>query len=483
MRFSQTILKTPVFLLYLLLAAFFLKGVFVATLFPMFTGQDEARHYNSVQYINEPADKSWEKSDRKHINEKECFLDYNFSEEILNAGTASGIDDIRSGLYNTADFSDTSEGKREQDILEQKWRPYNLFEHPDVVHGSLYHTLVAPIEKALAGENILIRFYSIRIFSVFLGTIAILLAFCIARTIGFSSFIATLFAALVAFQPKFSMYMTNISYDTLLIPFFFLFTWGAVLSLRDGLNWKNISIMITAIALGVFTKGTAIILFVVFLGLVGFHLFKKAKNPKKILLSATLFAGVLLIANSLLETKYSLSEFLPFKGSATETIGSLGDYLNKSLTPGRLALSSRTYWGSLGWNDDLIVNNLTTFLWPIQIISAIGLILFLFTRNKPDFLPEKKFIIFLIAMIIALQLGIRLADWNVFRAIGTIELGTPGRYFLPNLATHFILVMVGLGMLFGKREYFKNILLGSVLLLFFFSLYLTIDVILPRFYL
>ncbi len=483
MRFSQKILRSPTLLLYLLLAAFFLKGVFVATLFPMFTGQDEARHYNSVQYINEPTDKNWEKNDRRTSVNRDVFSDYNFSEEILNAGTASGINDIRSGLYNTADFSDTSEGKREQDILEQKWRPYNLFKYPDAVRGSLYHTLAAPIEKALAGENILIRFYSIRIFSVFLGTIAVLLAFCIARAIGFSSFIATLFAALVAFQPKFSMYMTNINYDTLLIPLFFLFTWGAVLSLRDGLNWKNVSIMITAIALGVFTKGTAVILFVVFLGLVGFHLFKKAKNPKKILLSATLFAGVFLIANSLLETKYSLSEFLPFKGSVTETIGSLGDYLNKSLTPGRFALSSRTYWGSLGWNDDLIVNNLTTLLWPIQIISAIGLILFLFTRNKPDFLPEKKFIIFLIAMIIALQLGIRLADWNVFRAIGTIELGTPGRYFLPNLATHFILVMVGLGMLFGKREYFKNILLGSVLLLFFFSLYLTIDVILPRFYL
>lgn len=483
MRFSQKILHHPALLISLLLVAFFLKGVFLATIFPMFTGQDEARHYNSIQYRNEPADKTWEKDSRGTRTNNDTFSGYNFSEEILNAGTASGIDDIRSGLYNTTDFSDTSLGKNEQEILEKQWKPYSFFEKPDAVRGSLYHTLAAKIERVLVDQNILVRFYSARIFSVLLGIIAVLLAFCIARTTGFSSFIATLFAALVAFQPKFSMYMTNINYDTLLIPFFFLFTWGAVLSLRDGLNWKNVSIMITAIALGVFTKGTAVILFVVFLGLVGFHLFKKAKNPKKILLSATLFAGVLLIANSLLETKYSLSEFLPFKGSATETIGSLGDYLDKSLTPGRFALSSRTYWGSLGWNDDLIVNNLTTLLWPIQIISAIGLILFLFTRNKPDFLPEKKFIIFLIAMIIALQLGIRLADWNVFRAIGTIELGTPGRYFLPNLATHFILVMVGLGMLFGKREYFKNILLGSVLLLFFFSLYLTIDVILPRFYL
>lgn len=471
------------FLISLLLTAFFLKGVFLATLFPIFTGQDEARHYNSVQFINEPTNKEWGKNDKKAEVNRDTFSDYNFSEEILNTGTAAGIDDIRSGLSNTTDFSDTSEGKNEREILERKWRPYNLFEHPDVVRGSLYHTLTAKIEAALAEENILVRFYSIRIFSVLLGTLTVLFAFLIARTLEFDRLTSTLFAALVAFQPKFSMYTTNINYDALLIPLFFLFTWGGVLSLRDGPNWKNISLMIFATAIGIFTKGTAVTLFVVFLGLIGFHLFKKAKNPKKLLISSILFIGFFLIANSLLETRYSLSELLPFKGSAVETISSLCDYLEKSLTPGRFALSSRTYWGSLGWNDDFIVNNLTDILWPIQTIAVIGLILFLFTRKKPDFLPEKKLVAFLIMMIMALQLGIRLADWNVFMSTGSIDLGTPGRYFLPNLATHLILVFVGLGMLLGTREFFKNTLLGGVILMFFFSLYLTFGTILPRFYL
>jgi len=483
MRFPQKILRSPIFLISLLLVAFFLKGVFLATLFPMFTGQDEARHYNSAQFINEPTDKIWEKSPKKAEVNRDTFADYNFSEEILFAGTAAGIDDIRSGLYNTTDFSNTSLGKNEGEILEQKWRPYNLFEYPDAVRGSLYHTITGKIEGALADQNILVRFYSIRIFSVLLGTFAVLLAFLIARTIGFSPYISTLFAALVAFQPKFSMYLTNINYDAFLIPLFFLFTWGGVLSLRDGINWKNVSIMITAIALGILTKGTAVILFVAFLGLIGFHLFRKAKNPKKLFIAAMIFVGIFLIANAFLETKYSLRGLFPLKGSATETLLSLGEYLDTSLTPGRFALSSRTYWGALGWNDSVIINHLTNILWPIQAIATLGIILFLFTRNKPDFLPDKTQIAFLISMIVALQLGIRLADWNVFASTGSLDLGTPGRYFLPNLATHLILVFVGFGMLLGKREYFKNILKGGVILMFFFSLYLTFNVILPRFYL
>ena len=86
-------------------------------------------------------------------------------------------------------------------------------------------------------------------------------------------------------------------------------------------------------------------------------------------------------------------------------------------------------------------------------------------------------------MIVALQLGIRVADWNVFAHTGSLDLGTPGRYFLPNLASHLVLVFVGLGMLLGTRERLKIVLLCGVVLMCFFSTLVTFDLILPRFYL
>lgn len=478
------IIRHPTFLISVLLGAFFFKGAFLATLFPIFTGQDEARHYNIIQHVNETAVPEDQHIPRGHAKNKESFSDYNFSEEILQTGQASGIDAFRSGLYNTADFSDGYDGKNERAITEKTWRPVNFYNPPDVGGGpSLYHTLTAKIESALSNQNILVRFYTIRIFSVLLGTLAVLFAFLIARTVGFDAFVSTLIAALVAFQPKFSMYTTNINYDTLLIPLFFLFTLGGVMSLRDGLNWKNISIMILSLTLSVLTKGTGIILFVSFLGIIGFHFFRRVRNPRKLFLSIMLFSGIFFVSSSLLETKYSIQKLIPFKGSASTTFASLGNYLEKSLTPGRLALSSRTYWGALGWNDDVITSHFTDMLWIVQEIAAIGLILFLFTAKKQDFLPEKQHVLFLLAMILALQFGIRLADWNVFASTGALDLGTPGRYFLPNLASHIILVFVGLGMLFGTQERFKKILLCGVVLMYFFSMFLTFDVILPRFYL
>ena len=174
---------------------------------------------------------------------------------------------------------------------------------------------------------------------------------------------------------------------------------------------------------------------------------------------------------------------MPFKNNLSETIRSLGNYLSESLTFGRFALSSRTYWGSLSWDSNFIDKNFTDFILGVQTLSAIGVIWFLFSKKKLEFLPEKKYVIFLLGMIFSLQLGIRMADWKIFIDSGALELGTPGRYFLPNLVSHIILVFVGLGMLFRKENYFKNILLGGLILMLSFSMYLIFNVIVPRYYL
>ncbi|MFZ1735501.1 MAG: hypothetical protein WAU31_01050, partial [Candidatus Moraniibacteriota bacterium] len=95
------IVRHPAFLITLLLTVFFLKGVFLATLFPIFTGQDEARHYNTLQYLNQPEIPAEQTTHRLHIQNKEDFSDYNFSEEIVNTGKTAGIDDLRHGLFDT----------------------------------------------------------------------------------------------------------------------------------------------------------------------------------------------------------------------------------------------------------------------------------------------------------------------------------------------------------------------------------------------
>lgn len=475
--------KKPIFILVLILAVFFLKGVFLAELFPIFTGQDEARHYNSMQYANEPKSFEQEKIARLHIAKKETLDEYNFSQEIIEAGKAADFDIFRHQLYNTVNFSDSFQGHNETEINSMPWKPINYYNPPDTAGTKdLYHILGSKIEKFLSNSDILVRFFANRIFSVLLGTISILLAYFIVKNIGFRNKESLLITAIIAFQPKFAMYFTNINYDVLLIPLFFLFTLGGVLSLKNGPNWKNSLLMLISVILGILTKPTGLVLLIMLGLIVVWHIrnkFKERINPKKMALT---IIGIIIITVAIINVKFKLTSFF-FANQSTSISYLLTDYLSGSLTPGRLALAARTYWGALGWNNDSVSDNFTNFIWYLELIATVGIIYCFLSKKKFEYLPQKKYMLFLIAMVILLQLGIRFADYSVFVNTENFALGTPGRYFLPNLASHIILLFVGLGALLRKEKYFRNALITGLIIMFSFSMYLTFNVIIPRYYL
>ena len=493
---SLTFWKKPSIILALILAVFFLKGVFLAILFPIFSGQDEARHYNTIQYLAEPKNAvlNTEKDPRTNNNslvDKDNFDTYNFSEEIQKVSAAANVNILRGDIFNTQIFSDNFDGQNEGAINSNDWKPYNYYSNPDIASGgySLYHKIASQIEKFFSAQNMLVRFYLIRIFSVLLGAFAILLSYFIAKTIGFSSKHALLLAAIISFQPKFSIYFTNINYDVLLIPMFFLFTLAGAYALKKGLNWKNLLLLIFSIVVAVQTKPTGYILAVIFIALIAYLLYEKVrlktKRLKYSIYGLSFFAFFSIVY-------YLYSHFLVTSLSLGETITSISDYISRTITFSKFVLPSETYWGTLSWTNSLILNNVTNLIFIIETAAIIGLGPLLFSKKLslkyPNFLPAKKYILFLIGMLAVLQFGIRTADWHVFNQIGGMKmsLGTPGRYFLPNLAAHIILVFTGIGALlayFKKEKYFDYSLITGLILMMTLMLYTIFDVMLLRFYL
>lgn len=487
-------LEAPKFVLILILAVFFFKGVFLSAIQPIFDGQDEARHYDTVQYLAEPtgavssAKKEIKKND-SGLRNKDNFDTYNFSEEIQKTASATDTGILRGEIYNTIDFSDSFTGKNESEINARTWKPYNYYSEPDIAGtNSLYHKTASQIEKLFASQDILVRFYLIRIFSVILGTLAVFFCFLTARTIGFSPKLSLILTALLSFQPKFSLYFTNINYDVLMIPMFFLFTYAGALALKKGLNWKNISLLIGSIIIAIMTKPTGYILVVVLVALVSYLMYEKVKLQEKNF-RYTVY-GVCSFA-FLFVAYYIYSHFLVSNISYGKTIGSLIDYISRNITFGKFVLPSSTYWGTLSWTNSFVLNNAMNFVFVIETIAIIGLGMLLFSKKfsleYPSFLPAKKYVVFLIGMIVALQLGIRVADWNVFRQIGGMKmsLGTPGRYFLPNLVSHILLFGTGLGAVlayFKKERYFEPVLIAGLILMFSLTTYIIFDAVILRFY-
>lgn len=480
---SLDCIKKPSFILYLILLIFLLKGVFLVALFPIFSGQDESRHYNTVQFFLEPEEKNWDIKKGEYSDiEKGEFSTYNYSQEIR--GTARVVEDntIKSVPYDVISFGNNYDGKGENEINSNNWMPYNDIYPMDIVGGrSLYHKLASFIEKYFIEESILVRFFSIRIFSVILGLIVIALSYFVAKNIGLSEKNSLILAGIISFQPRLSIYFTNINYDVLLIPAFALFTLGGVLAIRNGIGWKSFITMASAVLIAAFAKLTGLILLVVFIFLVVFLIFQKFKHiknendrKKQIFIAVSLLILIILILFLNWGTFLKIFKF--------ENLN-LREYLTDSLGVGRILLTSNAYWGNLGWEDNLVSRNFIRIIWSIELASLIGLAIFLKRKNNPIFLPDKKYIIFFIVMMVFLQLGIRFADLKVFTNTGSLDLGAPGRYFLPNIISHIILVFVGLGTILRKKEYFEKSLLIGMILMISFCFYLIFNIIIPRYYL
>lgn len=496
-------IKSQKIILTLILCTFFLKGVFLVVIQPIFTGQDEARHYDTVQYFAEPpgavaTNEIIKKRNYDALRDKDDFNTYNFSEEIQKTAQATNTDIIRADMFNTLIFSGSLYGKNESEIDSKTWRPYNYYSEPDIAStSSLYHKIASHIEKSLVDQTILTRFYTIRIFSVLLGTIALFFCYLTARTIGFSSYVSLILTALISFQPKFSLYFTNINYDVLLIPMFFLFTYAGVRTLKHGLTWKNIALLLLAMTLAIQTKATGYILVVIFATLITFLLYKKVEQQTKYF-RYSVYGICSLVALFIMQ--YLYSHFLVSDLSLVQRIESLFSYLSKTITFGKFIMPSDTYWGILGWTNNAFLWTVPWGILLLELLAIIGISLLFFSKafsqSYPSFLPAKKYILFLIGMIVALQLGVRIADWSAFSRLGsmTMSLGTPGRYFLPNFSAHILLMATGLGALLAwvvstrgglvqnREKYFETVLLGLLILMFSLMMYLTFNALILRFY-
>lgn len=518
---TPQIFKKPFFLVFLLLCVFAVKGVVLTILFPFFQGPDEQIHYPTIQHLAEPLEKNWPiyTLPKDHKNKIDDITSLALTEESIRTAQLTEFDSIHFWRKNTQTFSLAPKGSHEDEITGNIWKRY-VDTYPASTSGtvSFYYLIGAEIEKWLAEQSILTRFFSMRILAVLLGIPVVWLGYLTARKMNFSQNHSLLIAGLIAFQPMFSAAASQVNIDIALILAFSLFTYTAVSLLTDGLKWPYILLLIFSLVLGFFAKGPGIVLVPVTLFLFITLLYLRFSHKKARffwwLFSLAVCCIILTVAFVPRTYLISITNFgatSKFNSSLT----SLGSYIEKSLDSKGVS-THKSYWGNFGWLDTQMSESVFTFLSLIEWVAFIGIIGYLVFRSfvtktaflrtdgtvspwkkspaflwgiRPlrekdaSFLPEKKYILFFIGIIIALQLAIRFYDWRVFDATGQILIGTPGRYFLPNIIPHIFLLVTGLGFFTQNKKQFTFLLKTLFILMVLLSLYAIFNVILPRYYL
>jgi len=267
---------------------------------------------------------------------------------------------------------------------------------------------------------------------------------------------------------------------------FSLYIYIAVWMLHDGISGKKCVLLLCSMLLAFYSKGPGIVLFAITPLFIGFLTYKQWRFSLK-----KFFWGIVF---SIFVLSFILFLFVPksyFIGITNfsaiskfdSPITSLSKYANKTLDLNAWLRTETSYWGHFGWLDTKVSNSVIHSIFFIEIIASLGIIFFLTSHKCRDYLPEKKYILFFIGIIIALQLAIRFYDWRVFDQYGKILIGTPGRYFLPTIIPHILLIVTGLGFFTQNKNQFTLLLKILALLMILLSLYAIINVITPRYYL
>jgi len=481
--------KKPAFILSLLLVIFFLKGLIWVSISPIFQGPDEQTHYSTIQFFAEPDEKKLPTVYTPNVpqDEKSTIDAFHFSEEIIETAKITRFDEIKHRDLDSHNFSDSQNGEKEEAMSEKGWKTY-IEKYPVRIPkiNPLYYTLSSFIEKLFSSESILFRFFAIRIFSVIIGMGVILLSYFIAIKSGFGKKAGLLTAATLSFLPMFSFVSTIVNLDILFIFFFSVFTLGITLIIGRRHIAPGIILGLIGAAMGIITKGPAIILFAVLFPIIIFSIIKNFKffEKKRLLYTALISLAIVLLVFFLFSDQFLL---VFARSNCTSDFGSffesVSNYLKKTFSLNSFQNTSFSYWGYFGWLDAKISENSLRIIHAIELIAVIGLFKLFFSKEKKDFLPEKKYLLFFFVMILLLQAAIRFYDWRSFDCLGEIKIGTPGRYFLPNVISHLILVISGIGAFFKKESGFLFALKALVAFSLLFNLYSILNIIIPRYYL
>ncbi len=451
----------------ILLILAFIKGIVWMVMTPIFQVPDESSHFSIIQIIAETGKRPHPR--RERITSK----------ELMTVSQTVGFNwEINHPVWQG--YADNWQKQINQ--VPDEWRSsfvQNQYQ-TSLKRPPLYYWLATPFYLIFHQQSFLFRFFSVRFLSVLISLITAYFVLRLSQLVFKSKSLCLAAVCLVIFQPMFSFINIGVHYDSLVILTATIFLYLGAKYLRSRkkkyLYWNLIIGL-----MGLFIKPDLIVL-----PLVSLLLFPKKKL--KVVIPVALGILVLLITlpkilisgipiNNVFIDKFRyLINFNEYSNNfnrlsriliSGQFLPQLQNYLVNTWQM-HLAQIFPWYWGVFGWLEKVMPAFIYQGLKILILFSLIGWLRFTYRQiKKPSFskttLKIMKFLVF--STIAHLGLVV-LNDFRFFTASG-INYGIQGRYLLPFISVHMILLVLGLSQLVPEKHY-RVLAIG--LIIFSFSL-------------
>ena len=240
----------------LLLLVFALKGMLFTVIFPPFSGHDEVAHYAYIRLVAteqrlpvSPELETWRASFVPgQMSDVGDFLPpdlYPYCRYVLDWWCAA--DDPR-WLANPP-YGVTFLG----DIYPAGWQ--YAANHPP-----LYYALASPIYAATDGLSLAMQMRVLRLLAIPFGMLAVAATWSIGRTlVPRDPFVATLAAAIIAFQPQIAYEAAMVNNDIVAIALAATLLALLARGVRDGFGWRQVAAVGAVFGLALLGKGTSLV--------------------------------------------------------------------------------------------------------------------------------------------------------------------------------------------------------------------------------
>lgn len=464
--------SVPQRFLALLLVVFFFKGIFIALVFPPYTGHDEVTHYAYLKIVAEegrvpliPDLDEW----RAAYAEDNQYSDWDQIPDEFYEDYAR---------YTTADwFANESVVVRAINFQGDVWPSGWIYTGN---HPPLFYLLMTPIFWLVSNISIESQVHLFRMATIPFGMLTVVFAYLTVRTIfPRDRFLAMTVPAFVAFQPQISYEASMLNNDILAIMFTSAVVWLLAVGLRRRFPlWSCLAIGVM-FGLAMLSKSTAVVTAAMIACAMIFGL--GLRNVREWLAKGAITAGVggLLALPWLF---YMLSTY--GDPTALNRVSELQSWWNEAGVEGRSIwsmLSSgeffwarwRETWGDFGWRLIPLDTRertllLRVLLW-ITLFATVGLavygVRFLRTQreiNKAELSGEDvgaaryhrdetlALMPWQLTAVLVMGVACVLGYYSVLQFGTTFSL-TQARYYFPMIVPAALLFMLGIRSWFPRR--------------------------------
>ncbi|OGG28078.1 hypothetical protein A3A59_03000 [Candidatus Gottesmanbacteria bacterium RIFCSPLOWO2_01_FULL_42_10] len=446
-----------------LLVVVALKQLLWIAFIPMWQFPDEQAHFGQVQNFAEgnpygPTD---------GIN---TSLEIIASEQLL--GTKR--DEMGNNKYTyhpeyNLSYAQTKSGIYEPEISKFPFSfRHTLVASEATVYPQLYYSLGSFFYKLVYGQDLFWRIFMVRLVNIALFLSLVYVAYKIGDLLFPEQLLTQVtFTIMVAFQPMLSFVAGGINSDNLFNLLFTLAIYSNLRILKSGWKIREIILCLVLISLSIWTKPQGKLAVLLYIFPLGLTLVKQKKSLLPIL-------GALLVlvwffrdnVSRLLASQQFLPDIPAWSRIKNMTFTS---YLNYHVYFAKLAYRETIpwYWGVFRWLSltyPRVVHRVINWL----LVFAVGGCFLFAIKNlrqlKNAAVINFSFLLYASFMYVAALVTF---DYLFFTSHG-YSLGLQGRYFLPTVAAHMGIILIGLRALIFKTQFvpYGLKLLGGLIVLF-----------------